>query len=389
MLAVGLIDFAYSQNTTSYGTFPGTLGTDNSNFGYIAGSGGTSSTEGTTNFGYQIGSLSEGDKNTFMGSAFSNNDTGSNNAFFGFLAGSANTSGSYNTFIGYGAGSTNSTGSYNTAIGEIGGPTTGNLSNTTTVLGFTTASNQVRIGHTSPSSIGGQVGWTNLSDGRFKKEIRFDVPGLELIMGLQPVSYYIDYPKLHQFLFAEDNDEGGRLDAANRLISEVTSKRTVGFLAQDVEQMLVSKQWNFHIINEAKNNRDYFSIDYGKFTLPLIVSIQELNHKIRLSESTLQYHKLILTRLLIEDGRFNSQADLLTDHSADFADLTDVIQGLNASSGELVIYDRNGKSVLSADIEKLANYNFPIEDLNLNIGVYTYVLLNQVGILATGTLNTY
>jgi hypothetical protein len=40
-----------------------------------------------------------------------------------------------------------------------------------------TASNQVRIGNSAVTSIGGYAGWSDISDGRFKKNIKENVPG--------------------------------------------------------------------------------------------------------------------------------------------------------------------------------------------------------------------
>ena len=76
------------------------------------------------------------------------------------------------------------------------------LSNTTALgyLAVPTASNQVRIGNTSVTSIGGQVEWTAFSDGRFKKDIKEDVSGLDFINELRPVSYTVDKAGLNKFL---------------------------------------------------------------------------------------------------------------------------------------------------------------------------------------------
>src|SRR5438105_11889981 len=54
------------------------------------------------------------------------------------------------------------------------------------------ASNKIRIGNTDVTSIGGQVGWTMFSDGRYKKNIKENVPGLEFINQLRPITYTVD-----------------------------------------------------------------------------------------------------------------------------------------------------------------------------------------------------
>jgi hypothetical protein len=83
---------------------------------------------------------------------------------------------------------TNTTGNHNTAVGYNADVNAGNLSNATT-LGYNalnTASNQVRIGNSSVTSIGGYANWSNISDGRYKKNIKENVPGIAFIKALKP-----------------------------------------------------------------------------------------------------------------------------------------------------------------------------------------------------------
>ena len=60
------------------------------------------------------------------------------------------------------------------------------------ILLLSGASNRVRIGNGSVTSIGGAVGWTNFSDERIKTNIKQDVPGLAFINLLKPVTYNFD-----------------------------------------------------------------------------------------------------------------------------------------------------------------------------------------------------
>ena len=75
-------------------------------------------------------------------------------------------SGSSNTIIGYGADVSGGTYTNATVIGNLA------------VVG---ASNHVHIGNSSVTSIGGQVGWSTLSDARIKNNIHQNVPGLAFI----------------------------------------------------------------------------------------------------------------------------------------------------------------------------------------------------------------
>ena len=54
------------------------------------------------------------------------------------------------------------------------------------------ASNKVVIGNTAVTSIGGYADWTNFSDGRYKRNVKENVPGLAFINKLKPVTYTLD-----------------------------------------------------------------------------------------------------------------------------------------------------------------------------------------------------
>ena len=115
------------------------------------------------------------------------NTTGIRNSASGFRSMDSNTTGSNNTANGAFALDYLTTGSYNSAFGHNAGPTLSDLNNTTAIgyLAVPTASNQVRIGNTSVTSIGGQEEWTAFSDGRFKKDIKEDVSGLGIYQGVK------------------------------------------------------------------------------------------------------------------------------------------------------------------------------------------------------------
>ena len=91
----------------------------------------------------------------------------------GVLAGYTGSSGYRNVFFGYKALYSNTTGSLNTAIGIWADVNATDLTNATAV-GFdakATSSNQVRIGSSSVTDIGGYVAWNNISDKRTKEMV--------------------------------------------------------------------------------------------------------------------------------------------------------------------------------------------------------------------------
>ena len=122
-----------------------------------------------------LGLNNNGDQNTAIGGfALLNNINGGNNSALGFEAGYTFSIGSGNTFLGAqsdanAAGITNATAIGNNAIVD--------------------ASGKVRVGNATVTSIGGQVGWTTFSDGRFKQNVSEEIPGLSFILKLRPVTY--------------------------------------------------------------------------------------------------------------------------------------------------------------------------------------------------------
>jgi hypothetical protein len=139
------------------------------------------------------------------------NTTGGYNAANGYLALYSNTTGSANTAIGRRALYANTTGSYNTALGYSAEVSANNLTNATAIGYNTTAtsSNQVRIGSGTVTSIGGYAAWTNFSDRRAKKNVRADVPGLEFINRLQPVTYNLDLDAIDGLLELDKKKSSG------------------------------------------------------------------------------------------------------------------------------------------------------------------------------------
>ncbi len=235
---------------------------------------------------------SSGTKNTGIGvQSLYGNTTGNYNSAFGYKALNTNTTGYKNTVIGSESLIENTTGSQNVAIGTSAG-SFGNNSKCTyvgvdamntdhsswlnsTALGFgvsITASNQVRIGNTSVTSIGGYTDWTNISDKRFKSNIAEDVKGLDFILKLRPVSYNLDVDKINSFLGVSGHNQ--------KSIKEKSAIRQTGFIAQEVEEAANELNFEFSGIDKPKNNNDHYGLRYSQFVVPLVKAVQEQEKKI-------------------------------------------------------------------------------------------------------------
>jgi len=215
-----------------------------------------------------------GSFNTAIGNqALERNTTGDDNVGIGHLALTANTTGNKNTAIGYNAMSNVTSGQFNTAIGDDAmASVTTSLNNTAigkeampnatgsnnTAIGHEAevanpaASHQVRIGNSQITSATIQVPWTSPSDKKWKEQIRPLPHGLEVVSQLKPVDY------------VRKNNEA--------------KTREIGFIAQDVEKLLVSIGYLDQGLL-SKDSKGGLSLRYNDFIALLTKAIQELNTK--------------------------------------------------------------------------------------------------------------
>ena len=240
------------------------------------------------------------------GQTMQNNTTGSWGTALGGGALGLNTTGNDNTALGFQALLGNTTGSANTALGRWAYQTNLNYSNSTALGANTniTASNQVRLGNNAVSSIGGQVGWTTLSDARFKTENATKVPGIDFIKKLRPVTYYVDHEAMNAFIEAHHKGSGlrtkdekttsmGKSDYKPEYIKTLES----GFMAQEVEQAAKELGYEFNGVDAPKNDNDYYGLRYGQFVVPLVKAVQELNEKLEQKQAENDQLKAMLLEL--------------------------------------------------------------------------------------------
>ena len=232
-----------------------------------------------------------GNRNTATGAEalYNNNAAASDNTANGYGA-LSNNSGNENTAVGATAMLYNTVGYQNTALGvnallyNVGGnnniaigANAGTHSNSPYV--FNTISignnnllnayqNQVFIGNTHMGWIGGQVTWSTYSDERIKNTITEDVKGLNFILKLRPVTYYIN-----QQAIATLTGNKATPDFPGKYDNEKV--KYTGFLAQEVEKAAKDAGYDFSGYAAPKNQYGLYSISYEQFVVPLVKAMQE------------------------------------------------------------------------------------------------------------------
>jgi len=275
-------------NTTGYqNTASGTLalqhntsGYNNCAIGYVSLPSNTTGIDNTSTGVAALYNNSTGNYNSANGREALRDNTSDLNTAVGYHASQINNSGFQNTSIGANSLVNNVSGSFNTALGYNTGPNSAGFVNTTCVGidATATASNMVRIGNGFVSSIGGQVGWTTLSDGRFKENITENVPGLAFINQLRPVTYRVNRNLINDFTGvngrkqeqAKENTAG-----SSTYNAEVLSETTTGFIAQEVESAAKKIGYNFSGVDAPKNDKDMYGLRYDEFVVPLVKAVQE------------------------------------------------------------------------------------------------------------------
>jgi len=262
------------------------IGADNIAMGYQA-LRGTNGSKNVAVGNYTMYENISGYANTAMGYyALHRNNNGGYNSAFGENALVASY-GTENTACGDYALFTTVSGSNNTALGNEADVSFAQWNNATAIgnEALATSDNQVRIGNSSVTSIGGYTNWTNISDGRFKKDVVENVPGLKFINLLRPVTYMLDVNHINSFYDEIKQSNGRKYDKdgdapatwKQKAIVEKASMIYTGFVAQEVEAAAKKISYDFSGVDKPQNDHTPYGLRYAEFVVPLVKAVQELD----------------------------------------------------------------------------------------------------------------
>ena len=395
----------YNTATGSEALYSNT-GSQNTATGFGALYANTSATQNTAN-GYKVLYLNTtGAQNTAIGmSALSNNATGSYNTAGGRYALLFNDAGYENTAFGADAGSNAHANNYCSFFGYDADQAANTNFINSTAIGSTsriTANNQVRIGNSNVTSIGGYTNWSNISDGRFKKNIKENVPGLAFINKLKAVTYNLDITSLRKFV-GEDvsyDKDGKKVSAEpDEQIRQATQKKQAiiqtGFVAQEVEKAAKELGYDFSGIDKPENENSPYGLRYSEFVVPLVKAVQELskmNDEKNVKIDNLQ--KQIDELKTMMNAKQSVMSDELSVNNAtqsrgelSFASLSQNIPNpfnratiINYTlpekfaNAQIIITDYTGKTIKAVNVSGSGKGSLTIDASALTSGAYNYSL---------------
>jgi hypothetical protein len=388
-----------------------------------------SNTTGSNNIAVGESSLYDnttGGANTAVGDgAMRRNKTGVYNTAYGFRALEVDTAGSWNTAIGSSALSTTygnrntaigmralewTSGNDNTALGYKALSDNANNNNNNTAIGSSTevsrypisnstvigylasvnANNKVVIGNSAVSVIGGYApgGWSILSDARFKKDIKVNVPGLAFINKLKPVTYHLEARKFEKFLGRHDSVVNKMKDAYDK--AEGTLR--TGFIAQEVEATAKEINYAFDGVHHPESEHDNYSLAYDVFVVPLVKAVQELsseNDSLKSVISDIQSEISGLKSLMLSGNNnssitgkgvtVNQQTGLGQNIPNPFNHTTTINYTLPQShnggtSAKIIITDKAGKVLKEINVSGSGKGSVRVDGSTLTGGAYNYSL---------------
>jgi hypothetical protein len=334
---------------------------------------------------------STGSNNTANGVNALYHNNGSNNTANGVNALFSNTSGSANSAMGYSALTHNIGGTYNSAFGWSADVTSSNLTNATAIGNGARvdASNKVRIGNTAVKSIGGQVGWTTFSDGRYKRDIKENVPGLAFINILHPITYTVNVKGLDEYYNKGAKQPEESIDEKAKALIDKASEDAgkivhTGFVAQEVEAAAKKLNYDFGGVDKPQNTDGLYGLRYEEFIMPLVKAVQELSAKNEDLQKQIDELKGVKTTGIQSTASAQSATKLMLTSTSlgqnqpnPFTGATTIRYNLPAGfrAAQLVITDNNGKTIKQVQLNTAGNGTVNIDASTLSSGTYNYTLV--------------
>ncbi|WP_336513925.1 T9SS type A sorting domain-containing protein [Pollutibacter soli] len=333
---------------------------------------------GANNTAIGSGALAGGTQqaNTAIGyNALKNQTTGVSNVSIGQLSGTGYTTGSSNTFIGTESGASVSTIFETTAIGY---------------KTLATASNQVRIGNSDITDIGGTKAFAKISDARFMLIEEDEVAGMNFIEKLRPVSYTTVLKKSNQ---AIGNVLSSEMNSGARKISTPATNDTListGFIPAELSQLIKETSPVIKVIDDPGDGSDEYGIRYAEFVVPLVKSVQEMSGILNSKKNELSDVRKELDELrhmLNELALIKAENSPIVIYNSPnpLTVYTTIAYRLPVAYNKafVVLYDKLGRKLQEVNISGTTNGNIRVDMSRYASGMYHYNLIIDGKIMKT------
>jgi trimeric autotransporter adhesin len=388
--------------------YSNTTGNNNTAIGLKALFSNTTGDRNTANGQEALSSNTSGFLNTANGlSALNSNTTGSGNTAVGVYALASNTTNNNNTAIGFLAGTDDPFAFSNgTFLGAFSGVNATQLTNITAVgySALNTASNQVMLGNTSVTSVRAAGNFVVYSDGRFKNSIKEDVPGLNFINKLRPVTYHYGIHDLNKHIQPATPTAGLPANGPSQkqgtpeqkqieeaAINNKEKKVYTGFIAQEVEQAAKTLKYDFSGVYVPENEQDVYGLSYSEFVVPLVKAVQELS----IQNEDLKKQIDELKTLILSNPNSNSILTATnTEHMGAHLEQNIPNPATNSTrinytlpqkytNAQIIITDMTGKTLKQVNISGTGKGTLDVDIAGMAAGIYHYSLVIDNRLIAT------
>ena len=378
----------YSNTTGSYNIASGVNALYSNISGYYNIAIGLSASKQAT---YASNNIAIGDS-----ALFNNNST--YNTAVGQQSLLSNTYGFGNTAAGAFALNANKTGYSNSAFGYNSDVSDSALYNATAIgyNAIATANNQVMLGNTAVISVKAAGSYVIYSDGRYKKEIKENVPGLTFINALRPVTYRYDVQGM--------NDKMGISSFNNsKLAAAIRSKEQkvyTGFIAQEVDSAAKKLNYDFSGVYKPQNAKDLYGLSYADFVIPLVKSVQELSKSSNAKDSEINNLKAEIEdlksqmeqiKMLVTGSTSNTQTAVISAAMINqnvpnpFSNVTSIEYFLpnQITSAKIIVYSKDGKEIKQINLSGKGKGKITVDASTLSAGAYNYSLYVDEKLIST------
>jgi len=125
------------------------------------------------------------------------------------------------------------------------------------------------------------------SDGRFKRNVKENVAGLDFILKLRSVTYTWNLKSLDIYMGLPDSISDRSADSR-----QVQGKIVhTGFIAQEVEQAAKEIGFDFDGVHIPTGENDPYSLAYAEFVVPLVKAVLEQQQMIEQQNKAIEMLK--------------------------------------------------------------------------------------------------